>query len=144
MIAQTAWNFAPILVFLGSLLIVLGSVRAIRARDRLGAFIVNGALAEAGVACLGWGYGSGAGMVGGAVVLLVQLLARLLAYGALLQLAGAGRPEARCSASACSPPAASRPSSCPTDVSSCCTRPGARAGWPCCSSAPPRPSSPPG
>lgn len=91
MIAPSLWDTPPLAALLGSLLILAGSALAVRARDRLGALIACGALAEAGEACLGLACGAGAGYVGGALVVLIQVLARLLAFGALLHLAGAGR-----------------------------------------------------
>jgi formate hydrogenlyase subunit 3/multisubunit Na+/H+ antiporter MnhD subunit len=90
MIATTPATGLSLLVLVGSILILAGTVLAVRQRDHLGALIGFGAVVEAGVACLGWGYGGSAGLVGGTVVVLVQVLARLLAFGALLQLAGYG------------------------------------------------------
>ena len=90
MIATTPATGLSLLVLVGSILILAGTVLAVRQRDHLGALLGFGAVVEAGVACLGWGYGGSAGLVGGTVVVLVQVLARLLAFGALLQLAGYG------------------------------------------------------
>lgn len=79
-----------VFALLGPLLILLGTVVAVRRRRNLGALIAWGGVAELGVAVLGLACGGPAGSLGALLVVAFQVPARLLAYGALLQLAGHG------------------------------------------------------
>ncbi len=85
----------PFMVQAGIVLLFWGTLAAIAARRRLDALIGYGAVADAGIALIGFGLGSATATTGGILFAAFQCLARLLAYGALRPLMSkAGSAEA--------------------------------------------------
>jgi len=85
----------PFMVQAGIVLLFWGTLAAIAARRRLDALIGYGAVADAGIALIGFGLGSASATTGGILFAAFQCLARLLAYSALRPLMSkAGSAEA--------------------------------------------------
>ena len=78
----------PFLALAGLLLLCGGTVAATLLRRRPDALVAYGALADAGVACIGLGYAGPAGTTGAMLLFTFQLVARLLALCSLYRLAG--------------------------------------------------------
>lgn len=79
------------LTMIGCIMVTVGAAMAVRRRDNIAALIVFGGLSELGVIFIGCGYGGISGYTGAWMELILQVVARLLAYGALLRLTDGGR-----------------------------------------------------
>ncbi|EPR37397.1 NADH/Ubiquinone/plastoquinone (complex I) [Desulfovibrio sp. X2] len=90
MVTAPALPHLSFLALVGAALLLWGTASAVANRQRLGHLIAYGGLAEAGIACIGVGYGGASGEVGAVLIFLFQAVARLLAYGALVRLAQPG------------------------------------------------------
>lgn len=77
----------PFMVQAGIVLLLWGTLGAIATRRRLAALIAYGAVADAGVTCIGAGFATVTGTTGAFTFFIFQGVARLLAFGALRALA---------------------------------------------------------